>query len=411
MDGPSLGLLLLPLLLPAAFAAAVSQSVPPLEKSPSAGDRESVKWQQDAFWISFWVGPQVGLDELDARVAEVAECNFTGYLGFNGGGKTSPYYPDAARVAKEIELCDKHGLRCVPSLCDVECCAPANKSSGGCLALGQTSKNFWGYQLLDESFYPDSGPDSIGSWSRSLSAARPGALQFYNLLGAADYTAFKTLEDYAKYVSTFLAGVRPALLSMDFYPYFAEASTPCPPGNGDRCRDTKALYGSTLSVLRAAAEAAPTGPIPFWNFFNAMPYDKYHTDPTEAMLRWQAMTSLAYGSSGVMYFCYWSPDHAFSLGGGLIVPQGSAKHTVWARGPHWYEAQRLNSLLKIYGGFLLGRRSIGVFRASSNGTAATPRHAEYDASAGASVADCAIATLSNSGLRNFDTPASWLIGQ
>ena len=33
-----------------------------------------------------------------------------------------------------------------------------------------------------------------------------------------------------------------------------------------------------------------------------MPYDAMHTDPTEAMLRWQAMTSLAYGSSGVMYF-------------------------------------------------------------------------------------------------------------
>lgn len=238
-------------------------------------------WTQDAFWISFWVGPQVELDELDARVAEIAECNFTGYLGFNGGGKTSPYFPNAPRVAKEIELCDKHGLRCVPSLCDVECCGPTNNSNSSCLAMGQASKNFWGYQLLDESSYPVAGPDSIGSWSRSISAARPGALQFYNLLGAADYTAFKTLDDYAVYVSTFLAGVGPAVLSMDFYPYFAELPSPCPASNGDHCRDTKALYRSTLSVLRSAAEAAPNGPIPFWNFFNAMPYDKMHTDPTE----------------------------------------------------------------------------------------------------------------------------------
>ena len=123
------------------------------------------------------------------------------------------------------------------------------------------------------------------------------------------------------------------------------------------------------------------------------------------------MTSLAYGSSGVMYFCYWSPDHVFSLGGGLIVPQGSAEHMTWARGPHWYEAQRLNSMLKIYGGFLLGRRSIGVYRASSNGSAVAPRHVEYNALANASAPDCAIATLSNSGLRNFDKPASWLVGQ
>ena len=37
-------------------------------------------------------------------------------------------------------------------------------------------------------------------------------------------------------------------------------------------------------------------------FCAGMPYDTMHTDPTEAMLRWQAMTALAYGSSGVMYF-------------------------------------------------------------------------------------------------------------
>lgn len=86
------------------------------------------------------------------------------------------------------------------------------------------------------------------------------------------------------------------------------AGSPCPPGNGDHCRDTKALYGGTLAVLRSAAEAAPGGPRPFWNFFNAMPYDHMHTDPTEAMLRWQAMTALAYGSSGVMYFCCQQPS-------------------------------------------------------------------------------------------------------
>ena len=125
----------------------------------AAGQEDQAKWQQDAFWISFWVGPQVGLDELDERVAEVAECNFTGYLGFNGDAK-GPYHPGPARVAKEIELCDKHGLRCVPSLCDVECCGPVNTSSG-CLELGRTSKNFWGYQLLDESNYPDSGAGPI----------------------------------------------------------------------------------------------------------------------------------------------------------------------------------------------------------------------------------------------------------
>eukprot|EP01050_Picozoa_sp_SAG11_P009130 SAG11_NODE_840_length_6909_cov_27.081057_4_plen_99_part_00 len=31
-------------------------------------------------------------------------------------------------------------------------------------------------------------------------------------------------------------------------------------------------YGQTLAVLRNQAEAAPGGAVPWWNFFNAMPY-------------------------------------------------------------------------------------------------------------------------------------------
>ena len=68
-------------------------------------------------------------------------------------------------------------------------------------------------------------------------------------------------------------------------------------------------------------------------------------------------------------------------------------------------------MLKIFGGFLLGRRSVGVFRASSNGTVGSTRHAEYNATA-TGAADCVVQGLSNSGLRSgLDRPASWLLGQ
>eukprot|EP01050_Picozoa_sp_SAG11_P009131 SAG11_NODE_840_length_6909_cov_27.081057_5_plen_60_part_00 len=59
------------------------------------------------------------------------------------------------------------------------------------------------------------------------------------------------------------------------------------------------------------------------------------------------MSSLAYGSSGVMYFCYWS-NHANAghskLGGGLIVPRGPPDNPLYVRGPHWYEAQVRSTL-------------------------------------------------------------------
>ena len=262
----------------------------------------SVGWSQDEFWISFWVGPQVPPDELGPRVAEIAEANFTGYLGFNGAASGQPV-PDAARVAhevrtvmriycvsglsslfakiavaltsprvKQIELCADHGLRCVPSLCDIKCCDVPVVHNSSCLPLGKQSPAFWGFQLLDEPFGHPNAFDfrAIGAWSRSLATARPDVLRYINLEGAADVHHFPTVADYAVYIQSFVKEVEPQVLSMDFYPYFAEVlDAPCPPTDGDHCRDTKAMYGTTLAVLRTAAETSATKPIPFWNFFNS----------------------------------------------------------------------------------------------------------------------------------------------
>ena len=101
--------------------------------------------QQDEFFISFWVGPQVNVEDLDGRFAEIAEANFTGYLGFNGNSHTS-YAPNPERVAAEIKLCDKHGLKCVPSLC-----TPTTVGSPCLNSTNATkSSHFWGWQLQDE---------------------------------------------------------------------------------------------------------------------------------------------------------------------------------------------------------------------------------------------------------------------
>ena len=291
--------------LPSATAAAAEEAAP--------------LWQQDVFWISFWNGPEVPVAELDGRFAELAEANFTGFLG-NAGTKAFSATP--ARVGAEIALCKKHGLRCVPHLCEVECCSPLPPSvppGSTCLELGREDPNFWGFQLLDEPF----DFAQVGNWTRQLESVRPDALRFINLVGAGDWEFFKNTDDYANFVASFVSAVRPQVISMDFYPAFSikQPSFDAPPCGARDCRESKDLYGASLGVLRQAAESSPGGPIPFWNFFNAFPYNNAHGDPSEAMMRWQATTSLAYGASGVMYWCYWFCYG--SLGGGLIVPRVS----------------------------------------------------------------------------------------
>jgi hypothetical protein len=95
--------------------------------------------------------------------------------------------------------------------------------------------------------------------------------------------------------------------------------------------------------------------IPFWNFFNAMPYGP-HTNPTEAQMRWQMNASIAYGAKGLMYFCYWTPAGGeFPKGGALIRRDGR-------KTDGWYSARRLNEQVRNFGPTLMQLTSTGVCR-------------------------------------------------
>jgi hypothetical protein len=86
------------------------------------------------------------------------------------------------------------------------------------------------------------------------------------------------------------------------------------------------------------------------------------------------------------------------------VPRGYANGTiVWQRGPHWYEAQRINSVMKIYGEFLLGRKSTGVYRANTTTGGGVPYTVDNSS---APTPECVIAHLANNG----PISADWLVG-
>ena len=95
-----------------------------------------------------------------------------------------------------------------------------------------------------------------------------------------------------------------------------------------------------------------------------------HSDPTEAELRWQAFSALAYGARGVTWFCYWTPPGApYATDGGIITPKRRASNAsgpvVFKRGVHYAHAQRINGVLRVFGGFLLRAASTGIFYRSA----------------------------------------------
>jgi hypothetical protein len=85
--------------------------------------------------------------------------------------------------------------------------------------------------------------------------------------------------NYGDYLKQFVDVVKPNMLSTDHYPDFDESTS---------SNKTKPGYILNLLALREASLSV-TPPIPFWNFFNAMPYGRGSSfDISEAELRWQA---------------------------------------------------------------------------------------------------------------------------
>ena len=278
------------------------------------------RFVQDRFAIGFWVDPPID-ERADERYAELAAANFTVVIGGFGGNSVE-------KVKRQVELCAKYDLKGIVAQCGLK---PDQLPDG---------PGVWGYSLRDE---PSTGDfPALRTTVDAIRAARPGKLSYINLLPNYANAAQLGAPTYDEHVARFVKEVGADVLSMDYYPMLA-------PGE-----DGRDGYCSNLEAMRKYSLQEN---IPFWNFFNSMPFGP-HFDPTEADLRWQIYTSLAYGAKGVLYFCYFTPvSDEFPKGGAIIRTDGR-------RTRHYYEAQRINAGLKHLGPVLMQLTSVSVNRVS-----------------------------------------------
>jgi hypothetical protein len=279
---------------------------------------EAPRFAQDRFAIGFWVDPPAGAD-MEARYAEIAEANFTLVLGGFGAGT-----PET--VKRQLALCEKFNLKALVVSAGLQ---PNQLPDGPAC---------WGYSLRDEPNAADF--PALRTMVDQIRAARPGKLAYINLF--PNYANKQQLgtDTYQEHVTRFVDEVGVDVLSMDHYPLMTPE------------RDNRQAYCDNLEVMR---QNALRRNIPFWNFFNTMPFGP-HFDPTEAQLRWQIYTSLAYGAKGVLYFCYWTPRGGeFPKGGAIITAEGR-------RTRHYDQARRINAAVKNLGPMLMKLTSTEVRR-------------------------------------------------
>jgi len=267
------------------------------------------RFVQDRFCISFFVDPPID-EEAPLRYKEIAEANFNVVMG-TFGAKT----PQELR--KQVKLCAKNDLACIIH------------SAGLPDEDLPTDKHVWGYFVRDEPAMADF--PAVKERVDALRAAHPGKMAYVNLFPSYCDAERLGTESYDEHVRKFVETVQPEVLCMDHYPFM----TPT--------KDTRDAYLGDLAVMR---KHALLNEIPWWNFFNTMPFGP-HYDPTEAQLRWQIFSSVAYGARGVLYFCYWTPKGAeFPRGGAILTAEGKKTR-------HYDQAKRINATLKVWGPHLM----------------------------------------------------------
>ncbi len=279
---------------------------------------ESKKFVQDRFAIGFWVDPPAD-ENMDRHYADIAAADFTMVIG--GFGANTP-----ETVQKQIELCEKYDLKAIVATAGLP---PTQLPE---------SPAVWGYGIRDEpnvSHFP-----GLQKTVAEIRDARPERLSYINLFPNHAREELLGTNTYDEYVGRFVEEVGVDVLSMDHYPMMTPDI------------DKRSGYCSNLEVMRKYSLQRG---IPFWNFFNTMPF-RSHSDPTEAQLRWQIYTSVAYGAKGVLYFCYWTPRGGeFPKGGAIITAEGRKTR-------HYEQAKRINHGIKNLGRTLMKLTSTGVYR-------------------------------------------------
>jgi len=296
------------------------------------------------FLISFWFGPPKAETTLK-RYQEIADGGFTAVL-------PPAYGSDVATNKKILDLCKQTGLKAFVEdgrlLAKQPNAADFARNLDAVLADYAAHPALAGYFLTDE---PGAGQfPQLAAVNQYLRKKDPRRVPFINLLpnyASADQLGTRT---YDEHVGRFITSVRPALVSWDHYALLANSERP--------------NYFENLEIVRR--QTAKAG-LPFVPIILSVPH-LFYRDPTEAELRWQVFTTLAYGAKGVLYFTYWTPY------GAEEKQQGFRNAIIGADGkrtPKYDQVKRLNARVKALAPTLLKLRSLAAYH-----TAPVPQGAQ-----------------------------------
>jgi hypothetical protein len=257
------------------------------------------------FALFGWVSPPADSTNA-ARIGELAGA---------GLNLTMPPWEDLGRTADNLFRLDLDAANGIRGLVFDErferfLTLDVNSPQGGALldSIVSTYKDhpgFAGYYLGDEP--PADQFELLGKLHRALRQRDPEHPAWNDL---TTYYAFATREEWLSNMRAYLDSTGAAVLCDNEYDF---------QNSGDR--------GHFVDNAATLATLARERGIPFWAIVQLIAHLEYRP-LSDAELRWQVSTLLAYGARGIGYFTYWTPaqNPIFNWQEGMIGWDGLRTH-------------------------------------------------------------------------------------
>lgn len=150
-----------------------------------------------------------------------------------------------------------------------------------------------------------------------------------------------TNSSYEKHIESFMQTVGTRMLSFDFYPFRWEKLL------------SDFRYFEQLSICKRIADKYS---VPLWNFIQVTSWNKdVVRNTTYSEILWQVSTALAYGVTGIQYFCYWTPVDS---GGEYFLNAMMDSRGIKTRS--WHFVEKVNRHLRKVGPYFLEAEYQGV---------------------------------------------------
>ena len=256
--------------------------------------------------IGAWVGPPSN-ETTQERYTELAESGLNFIIDIYSGA-----------LAQKLEYSEKAGIKYIMNGIGL---AMANDYSSIQSYIDHPA--FMGIIGRDEPSVPAFA--ELGKQRELFDAQFPDDLFFVNMLPCYATSDQLGTKYYNDYVRQFNETIKPEVLVYDGYSLLQSAT------------GTTAIESGMLYNLETVAMEAQRTNTPYWAFLQTMGFGGSHRNVTEEDIRFQYYTYMAYGYSGLLHFCYWTPGGAEFPDSVYAMIDRDGKKT-----PAYYGAQAVN---------------------------------------------------------------------